>query len=98
MHKRVWEKLGLAHIAASANTLSQFVSTTEKTIGCKAWPICVAACIHGLWRARNNRVFNQKSTNRLALLQLIADELRLWSHRSPKMKIKIIYWALRLTP
>lgn len=94
----VWDKLGLAHTAASANTLSQFVSTTEKTIAGKAWPICVAACIHSLWTARNNRVFNQKSTNRPALLQLIADELRLWSHRSPKMKTKIIYWAQRVTP
>jgi hypothetical protein len=93
----VWEKLDLAHIAALANTLSQFVSNTEKTIVCKAWPISVAACIHGLWRARNDRVFKYKSINRQTLLRLIADELRLWSYRSTKMKTKIAFWAHRLT-
>jgi hypothetical protein len=93
----VWEKLDLADTIASANTLSQFVFTTEGTIVCKAWPICVAAYIHGLWRAWNDRGFNYKSMNRQTLLRLIADELRLWSHISTKMRTKIIFWAHRLT-
>ncbi|KAM0888278.1 hypothetical protein ACQ4PT_028461 [Festuca glaucescens] len=93
----VWEKLELASVAASANTLSQFVSITDETTICKAWPVCVAACLHGLWKARNDRVFNCKFIDRHVLPSLIADELRLWSNRSTKLKPQLISWADRLS-
>jgi hypothetical protein len=92
----VWEKLDLATTAATTNYLSQFVSITEETASSKTWTVCVAACILGLWKARNNRVFNHKNIVRQALLNQIASELRLWSIRSPRLQSQLISWAEKL--
>jgi hypothetical protein len=92
----VWEKLDLANTAATTNYLSQFVSITEETAASKTWTVCVAACMLGLWKARNNRVFNHKNIGRQALLNQIAGELRLWSIRSPRLQSQLISWAEKL--
>jgi hypothetical protein len=55
----------------------------------KIWLICAAACILGLWKTRNNRVFNNKNTTRPDILRMIADDLQLWACRSEKLKAKM---------
>jgi hypothetical protein len=92
----VWEKLGLANTANTTNYLSQFVSVTIEKDSSKTWTVCVAACLLGLWKARNDRVFNCKYIGRQALLSQIAGELRLWSNRSTKLQSQLIAWAERL--
>jgi hypothetical protein len=93
----VWDRFGLANTAARTSSLSQFVSITEESAASKTWTVCVAACLLGLWKARNDRVFNFQYIGRQALLKQIANELRLWSNRSPKLQSQLLTWADKLS-
>jgi hypothetical protein len=92
----VWDRFHLASTAARTSSLSQFVSITEESKSSKTWTVCVAACLLGLWKARNDRVFNYRDIGRQSLLKQIANELRLWSNRSQKLQPQLISWANKL--
>uniref|UniRef100_A0ACD5Z5M9 Uncharacterized protein n=1 Tax=Avena sativa TaxID=4498 RepID=A0ACD5Z5M9_AVESA len=87
----VWDKLQIADTARKASELSALCDIQGQDA--KTWPICIAACLPVLWQARNDRVFNQRQTNRATLLHNIAQCLSLWAHRSDKQKPKLIAWA-----
>uniref|UniRef100_A0ACD5WF65 Uncharacterized protein n=1 Tax=Avena sativa TaxID=4498 RepID=A0ACD5WF65_AVESA len=87
----VWDKLGVMQ-AARANDLKTLVHYVPSD----TWPICMAACLLHLWKAQNNRVFNNKHIARRPLLTNIADELTLWAFRKPKLKPKLMHWVNKL--
>ena len=85
----VWDHLGLAHIAARSNAISQFVMQVLQLPSSEAWPICFAACAVILWCTRNRRVFDHENSSRNLILRRIADELRLWISGSTKLRHQI---------
>uniref|UniRef100_A0ACD5TNR2 Uncharacterized protein n=1 Tax=Avena sativa TaxID=4498 RepID=A0ACD5TNR2_AVESA len=93
----VWTQLGLQHTAATASSISQFVQEAQTNISDNTWPVCFAACLLGLWKARNDRVFNCKQISCQTLLTQIADYLRLWTCRARRDKQKLLTWAHRIS-
>ena len=56
--------------------------------------MCFAACQMLLWRARNDMVFNVKTTT---LFTRIEEELKLWATRSLKNTEEISQWAMKFS-
>jgi hypothetical protein len=46
-----------------------------------------------IWKMRNERIFNNKSASRRQLQWLIAQDIALWSSRTPKLKDELMLWA-----
>uniref|UniRef100_A0ACD5XRS3 Uncharacterized protein n=1 Tax=Avena sativa TaxID=4498 RepID=A0ACD5XRS3_AVESA len=88
----VWEKLNIAHTAARTNDLVEFVESTISGKDSKTWPLLLAICFLQLWYARNNRIFNNRSTNRQALFGNINQTLDLWATRSIKLAPELVKW------
>ena len=94
----VWERLGIAQIAARSKTIIQFVTQVHELPSSEAWPICFAACAVTLWRARNKRVFDHETSPANLILRSIAEELRIWTSRSAKLHHQINTWANLINP
>jgi hypothetical protein len=75
-----------------SNSISQFVKTVQTNIQgitAEAWPICFPAGLLNLWKMRNGRFFNNKQVGRRQLLWQVAEDIRLWSCRSPKLQTEL---------
>lgn len=97
----VWKKLNLHMQAMSSANIQAFVELIldnmpeQQKLG---WPACFAACAHGLWKARNQRVFKHTEPHSATIIQQIKENLRLWVHRlKPSLRIHINTWADKLS-
>ncbi len=67
----IWRKLNLLNQARQSANLLQFVEqvmTSSPPHSQPGWPVCFAACTHGLWKARNLRTFQEKLLTEATLL------------------------------
>jgi hypothetical protein len=89
----VWEKLGLANIAASTNTLSQFVSITDETAASKLGQFVLLHAYTG-----KQEMIGCLTANILGDMPSSISLPRSWSNRSTKLQPQLIFWADKLVP
>jgi hypothetical protein len=92
----VWERWNANDAALSSTSIHQFVQRVQENkqgVAAEVWPICFAAGMLNIWKMRNDRIFNNKRANRRKLQCLIAQDITLWSSRTPKLKDELMLWA-----
>jgi hypothetical protein len=92
----VWERWNANEAALRSTSIHQFVQGVQENkqgVAAEVWPICFAAGMLNIWKMRNDRIFNNKRANRRKLQCLIAQDITLWSSRTPKLKDELMLWA-----
>jgi hypothetical protein len=69
------------------------VQDSKQGVAAQVWPICFVAGMLNIWKMRNERIFNNKSASMRRLQWLIAQDIALWSSKTPKSKDELLLWA-----
>ena len=96
----LWDKWTITSIADSSSCIAEFVDTVQSELqgkSAEAWPVCFAAGLWNQWKRRNDRVFNGKQSSRRILLQQVAEDIRLWAVRTPRLQNELRLWADKLS-
>jgi hypothetical protein len=86
-------------MALQATSLANFFANVQNANpdnNAEIWATCFAATLLNIWKHRNNRVFNSRQTTRQSLLWQVSEDIKLWSHRVPKMRPRLLVWAQKL--
>jgi hypothetical protein len=98
----VWDKWQVNDMALQATSITNFfenvpnVQNATPDNNAEIWATCFAAAVLNIWKHRNNRVFNNRQTMRQSLLWQVSEDIKLWSHRVPKMRPRLLIWAQKL--